>query len=309
MPIHPQCKAFLAALREAKRPAWNEMPLEEARQTFNELPVFGERVAVDNVADDTIAGVPVRIYHVHRSQPRDVIVYFHGGGWVLGGIESHDALCRRLAKAADATVVNVGYRNPPESPFPAAAEDCFTVCDVLGLDHAAYSVTDRIAVVGDSAGGNLAVSVALMARQRGGPQLAGQVLIYPVLDGTMASESYQQFATDHGLTAEVMSWFWEMYTGAGPSSSRHDPLASPAAADDLHGLPPTHLLLAEYDVLRDEGRTFADRLSAAGVPTTVKQYDGMLHGFVHFAELFDDAAVATQQVAERCRQFFADPPL
>lgn len=315
MPIHPQCKAFLASLREAGRPAWNEMPLDEARRTFNELPVFGDRVEVDNVADETIAGVPVRIYHVDRSRPRDVIVYFHGGGWVLGGLESHDALCRRLAKAADATVVNVEYRNPPESPFPAAAEDCFTVCDVLSVDHASYAVTDRIVVAGDSAGGNLAVAVSLMARQRGGPQLAGQVLIYPVLDATMASESYQRFATDHGLTADVMSWFWELYAGAGPNSSRQNPLASPAAADDLSGLPPTHMLLAEYDVLRDEGQAFAERLIAADVPTTVKQYEGMLHGFVHFAALFDEAAVATQELAMRRRELVdhhslpaSDPP-
>ena len=147
------------------------------------------------------------------------------------------------------------------------------------------------------------MAVAMMARHRGGPTLAGQVLIYPVLDSSMSTESYRQFATDHGLTADVMSWFWAMYTGNGQSESRRNPLASPSAAKDVSGLPPTHLLLAEYDVLRDEGRIFADRLSAANVSTTIAHYDGMLHGFVHFAELFDDAAAATDEVAGRCREF------
>ena len=304
MPLHPQSQAFLAALREADKPAWNEMPLDEARETFKTLPFFGQAPEVDNVRDELIAGVPTRIYHVDPERPRDVIVYFHGGGWVLGGIESHDALCRRLASGADATVVGVEYRNPPENPYPAAAEDCFTVCDVLALDHDLFSISNRMVIVGDSAGGNLAVAVSLMARQRGGPALAGQVLIYPVLDSSMSTESYRQFATDHGLTADVMRWFWEMYTGDDQSSSRHDPLASPSFAEDLIGLPPTHVLLAEYDVLRDEGRVFAERLMAAGVPTTVKQYDGMLHGFFHFAELYDDSVAATDEVASHCRDFF-----
>ena len=302
MPLHPQSEAFIAAVREADAPAWNEMPLEEARETFAALPFIGRGPDVDNVKDELIAGVPTRIYHVNEGQPRDVIVYFHGGGWVLGGIETHDAICRRLADAADATVVSVEYRNPPENPFPAAPEDCFTVCDVLALDHASYCVTSRMVVCGDSAGGNLAVAVSLMARQRGGPALAGQVLIYPVLDGSMSTKSYQQFGTDHGLTADMMRWFWQMYTGDGASSSRHDPRASPSAVEDVSGLPPTYLLVAEYDVLCDEGRVFADRLLAANVPTTFQQYDGMLHGFVHCAEWFDDSVAATNDVATHCRK-------
>lgn len=302
MPLHPQSKDFLTMVREADRPAWNEIPLNEARETFNGLNVFGDAPEVDNVRDELIAGVPTRIYHVNQERPRDVIVYFHGGGWVLGCLDSHDAVCRRLAKAADATVISVEYRNPPEDPFPAAAEDSFTVCDVLALDHQSFGVTDRIIVAGDSAGGNLAVAVSLMARQRGGPMLAGQVLIYPVLDSSMSTESYREFADEYGLTADVMGWFWEMYTGAGPASTGSDPLASPTCAKDLSGLPRTHVLLAEYDVLRDEGWAFADRLKAAGVSTTVNQYDGMLHGFFHFAALFDDSTAALTEVASKCRE-------
>jgi acetyl esterase len=304
MPLHPQSKAFIASIREAGRPPWNEMPLAEAREIFDSLDVLGDAPEVDNVADEPIAGVPTRIYHVNPDQPRNLIVYFHGGGWVLGGLDSHDSVCRRLALAADASVVSVGYRNPPEHPFPAAAEDCFTVCDVLAVDHRSFSLANRMVLVGDSAGGNLAVAVSLMSRQRGAPRLSGQVLVYPVLDSRMSTDSYRAYAEDHGLTAEMMSWFWEMYTGDASSGARSDPLASPAAVEDLSGLPPTHILLAEYDVLCDEGRQFAARLAAAGVTTTVSQYDGMLHGFVHFADLFDDAVLATQEVATRCREMF-----
>lgn len=301
MPLHPQSKAFLAMIREANRPAWYELPLEVARQTFNDLGVFGDRPNVDNVSDLNIGGVPTRIFHVDASNPRDVIVFFHGGGWVLGGLDSHDPFCRRLALAADATVVSVDYRQPPENPYPAALEDCFTVCDVLSLDYQSLSLGGRMVLAGDSAGGNLAAAVSLMARDRGGPSLAGQVLVYPVLDGSMSTESHRVLAEDHGLTADVMAWFWDSYTGTGPESSRSSPLASPVAAE-LSGLPPTHILLAEYDVLRDEGQKFAERLMVAGVPTTVNQYDGMLHGFVHFAELFDDSARALEEVATRCRE-------
>ena len=157
MPLHPQSIAFIEAARLAAAPAWYDMPVDEAKKTFSELQFFGDGPEVDSVRDESVAGVPVRIYHVNQKHPRDVIVYFHGGGWVLGDLETHDSLCRRLAQAADATVVSVQYRNPPEHPFPAASEDCFTVCDVLALDHASFGVSNRMVVAGDSAGGNLAV--------------------------------------------------------------------------------------------------------------------------------------------------------
>ena len=168
MTLHPQSQKFLDDIAAANAPNWPDMELDEARSVFDGLPFFGEPPEVAEVIDQEIAGVPVRIYKPAdlppklAKKPLDVIVYFHGGGWVLGSIESHDVLCRRLANAACAAVVSVDYRRPPEDPFPAAVEDCFTVCDVLANDHSSYGLSDRMMVAGDSAGGNLSVAVALM---------------------------------------------------------------------------------------------------------------------------------------------------
>ena len=310
MTLHPQSKSFLEAARVAGTPAWPEMTVEEARKTFDGLPLFGDLVEVAEIHDQEIAGIDVRVYRPGASRDEattaGTIVFFHGGGWVLGGIHSHDAVCRRLAVAAAMPVVSVEYRQPPEDPFPAAAEDCFTVCDALSIEHHRLGLGANMILAGDSAGGNLATAVGLMARRRGGPSFLGQVLIYPVLDASMSTESYRNFADDHGLTAETMAWFWDHYTGDRDALTRRNPIASPTAADDLSGLPPTYLLVAEYDVLRDEGVQFARRLSDAGVPTTLQHCDGMLHGFVHFAGVFDEAAVITREIGRQCQRWASE---
>lgn len=301
MPLHPQSEAFLQQARLANAPAWYEMPVQQARETFSRLPLFGEAPELAIVEDRTVAGVPVRTYrHQATAAASDVIVYFHGGGWVLGNINTHDALCRRIAKASGATVVSVDYRNPPEHPFPAAADDCYAVCQSLAGDASPLKCSGRMVVAGDSAGGNLAMAVALQARD-GGPPICGQMLIYPVLDSTMSSESYQRYAEGFGLTRETMAWFWQIYTGDTETGLRNDPRASPLAANDLGGLPETHVLTAEYDVLRDEGLEMVRRLADAGVPTTHHEQAGMLHGFIHFAGAFDAAIAATLAVGRRCR--------
>ncbi|QDT13569.1 alpha/beta hydrolase [Planctomycetes bacterium K23_9] len=303
MTLHPQAQTFLDAVAEANGPEWYERELSEARTVFDTLPFYGDPPDVAEVSDHTVAGVPVRIYKpVDDCQSAGMIVFFHGGGWVLGSIKSHDVLCRRLALQSGAAVVSVDYRRPPEDPFPAAIEDCFTVCDVIAMDHPALGIGGPMLVAGDSAGGNLAAAVCLMARDRGGPQIAGQVLIYPVLDGTMSGQSYSDFASGVGLTARTMGWFWQMYTGDETTAVRGNPLASPTRETDLSGLPPTHLVAAEYDVLKSEADGFALRLAAAGVELTTKQYDGMLHGFVHFSKPFDDAKLAMGEIAARCRE-------
>ncbi len=310
MTLHPQSQAFLDAMAAANGPNWPDMELGEARRAFDGLPFFGDPPEVGDVSDHQITGIAVRIYKPINAavgdaagRDLDAIVYFHGGGWVLGSIESHDVLCRRLANLSGAAVVSVDYRRPPEDPFPAAVEDCYTVCDVLSLDHASYGISNRMVVAGDSAGGNLCVAVGLMSRERGGPPLQGQVLIYPVLDGSMSGESYEQFAIGYGLTRDTMAWFWKNYTGDSESTSRSNPLASPMNAKDLSGLPAAHVLIAQYDVLKSECEIFAKRLVDAGVPTTTEHSAGMLHGFIHFAEPFDDALPATKEIAKRCRQF------
>ncbi|NND97049.1 MAG: alpha/beta hydrolase, partial [Pirellulaceae bacterium] len=260
MPLHPQSKTFLDAIAEANAPAWFEMELSDARRVFDTMPFFGQPPAVADISDYPIAGVPVRLYRPELNKKHDVIVYFHGGGWVLGSVDSHDVVCRRLALAAGAAVVSVDYRRPPEDPFPAAIEDCFTVCDVLAMDHESFGLSGRMMVAGDSAGGNLSVAVSLMARDRGGPSLAGQMLIYPVIDSAMSGESYQTYGDGFGLTRETMAWFWNNYAGDPTSASRSHPRASPAHEKDLSGLPDTHVLTAEFDVLRSEAELFADRL-------------------------------------------------
>ena len=308
MTLHPQSQAFLDERAKEGAPAWQDMPLDDARQIFDNLPFFGEVLDLAEVTDSEIAGVPVRIYKPSTEGTLDVIVFFHGGGWVLGGIESHDALCRRVAEYSGAAVVSVEYRKPPEDPFPAAVEDCFTVCDVLSMDHASFGFSKKMVVAGDSAGGNLSAAVSLMAAQRGGPEIAGQVLIYPVLDGSLSGESYEQLATGYGLTRDTMAWFWDQYTGSMESAARTNPLASPANAEELSGLPATHMLTVEYDVLRTECETFAQKLRDAGVKVSTQHCDGMLHGFIHFAGPFDDAIPATREVAEKCRELLDQSP-
>lgn len=304
MTLHPQSQAFLDQRRQENAPAWQDVELGDARQLFDELPFFGVFEDVGSVADESIAGVPVRIYKPTTDGPLDVIVYFHGGGWVLGSIKSHDAVCRRLANHSGAAVVSVDYRRPPEDPFPAAIEDCFTVCDVLSMDHASYGLSEKIVVAGDSAGGNLSAAVSLMAANRGGPHLRGQVLIYPVLDSSCSGKSYGDYAIGYGLTRDTMKWFWRNYVGDNDSPSRTNPIASPSHCEDLSAMPPTHVLIAEYDVLKSEGEAFIKRLEDAGVPTTVQHCRGMLHGFVHFAGSFDEAIPATIELAAKCRQMF-----
>jgi acetyl esterase len=304
MSLHPQSRAFLDAAAAARAPQWYERELSDAREVFDTLPFFGQPSEVAEVLDADLAGVPVRIYRPSTcTQTSGVIVYFHGGGWVLGSIASHDVLCRRLANQSGAAVVSVDYRRPPEDPFPAAPEDCFTACDVLSMDHRRFGIGGPMIVAGDSAGGNLAAAVCQMSLQRGGPKISGQVLIYPVLDGSMSGRSYRDYADGYGLTSKTMAWFWQCYTGDSDSSGRSNPLASISRQTDLSGLPPTHVITAEYDVLRSEIDDYETRLRKAGVKVSAKQYNGMLHGFIHFSEPFDESAVAIADIASISRKF------
>jgi acetyl esterase len=283
--MDPQVRAFLAAANASPQPAIETLPIATVRKQYASLtPIFHPYVDLARVTDlRTDAGVSLRIYQpASRSRgPQPGIVYFHGGGWVMGDLETHDTLCRQLAYHAAAVVIAVDYRRAPEHPFPAAFDDAFAavrqVCDrasSMGLD------ATRIAVAGDSAGGNLAAAVALKARDAGGPTIAMQCLLYPVLDHGCDSESYRSFATEHGLTAAKMHFFWRSYLGGADGGQ---PYASPLRAKDLTGLPPAHIITAEYDVLRDEGEAYARRLRSAGVRVELERCAGMIHGFLHYA--------------------------
>lgn len=280
-----------------------------ARKAFERLrlPIPAEPVA--HVENRTIPGpagaVPVRIYRAADiATPAPALVYFHGGGWVIGDLDSHDNFCRALANRTDAVVVSVDYRLAPEHRYPAAAEDCYAATRWVAEYGAAIGVDGaRIAVAGDSAGGNLAAVVALLARDRGGPSLRHQVLIYPVADHDFETPSYRDNATGYLLTRASMQWFWNHYVP--DETQRGEVHASPLRAEKLVGLPAATVITAEYDPLRDEGEAYGARLREAGVATVATRYDGQVHGFVSLFEVFDQGKLAIEQIASALRAALA----
>ena len=306
MPLTAQAQTFLEAVAALNRPGWEELTPEQGREVFNALgDLFGEGPPISRVEDRSLPnGVDVRIYADPRSagsvglrQP--VVMFFHGGGWVLGNLETHDSLCRRLAKESGCTIVAVDYPLSPEARFPQALQQCYDATMYV-VDHADELgvLGDSLAVLGDSAGGNLAAALAMKSRDEGGPAIKLQVLLYPVIEPNFETETYKRFGEKHGLSRANMKWFWQQYLG----DQQVVALAAPSRAASLTGLPPAHVVTAEYDVLRSEGEGYARSLSAAGVPTTTRRYDGNLHGFMHFAGMFDDGVAATRDVGNVLKQ-------
>jgi len=259
----------------------------------------GDAPDVARVENHTLpSGVHVRLY-AHGDEPAPVIVFFHGGGWVLGNLETHDPMCRRLATESQCAVLAVDYGLSPENAFPGPIDDCYeATCFVA--DHADRMKIDatRIAVAGDSAGGHLAASVALRGRDRSGPPIALQALWYPVIEADFETESYQRFAEGFGLTRDSMKWFWQQFLGDHSEPNE----ASPAYAKSHRDLPPAIVVTAEYDVLRDEGVRYAQRLRDAGIDVTHRPVEGMLHGFLHFAGLFDTGVQVGRELAQEIGQ-------
>ncbi len=303
MPLHPQAQAFVDTLATKRGPGWTEMTPAEARKAYDSLTeLVGTGPELHQIEDRSLPDMlPVRIYRPSATRPLPVVMYFHGGGWELGNIETHDTLCRRLAQGSGCTVVSVDYRLAPEHHFPTALEDCCTATRYVA-EHAAEIGIDpaRIAVCGDSAGGNLAAGTALKLRDENGPKLHSQWLIYPVIEANFEGGSYRAFGAGHGLTRAEMQWFWDQYVPK--AEDRTNPYVAPILAKSLAGLPPAHVLTAEYDVLRDEGEAYAARMKAEGVPVTLQRYDGMLHGFVHFSEPFDDGKRAVADLARALKE-------
>ena len=306
MPLDPQAKTVLDMINAA--PGFDlEGDPAEARAFYEQMNVPDASTPVDRVEDRTIPGpggeIPVRIYAGSSDNPLPVLVFFHGGGWVIGGIETHDTTCRQLAAGTGCLVVSVDYRLAPENPFPAAPDDCYAATAWVA-EHAAEIGGDpaRIAVGGDSAGGNLAAVISLMARERGGPNLAHQLLIYPVTDYAFATGSYADNAEGYMLTLPMMEWFWNHYLADPDQGS--DPLASPLRAGSLLGLPPATVITAEFDPLRDEGEAYATRLGEAGVKTGLTRYDGVFHGFFGMGALIDTGAQAMDDACAALRATF-----
>jgi acetyl esterase len=310
MPLDPQAAKLLELLKMLGLPPVEMLSPIAARAQV--APVRGVPQPVFRVADRQISGsagpLPVRVYWPEPSQTQDapppVVVFFHGGGWVLCNLETHDAACRGLANAAECVVVAVDYRLAPEHKFPAAVEDAFAATKWV-TEHAAELGVDplRVVVAGDSAGGNLAAAVCLMAKELGGCRPAYQVLIYPVTNYAFETASYRDNAEGYMLTRSAMIWFWDQYL-ARPEDGSH-PYASPLRAADLSGLPPALVLTAEYDPLRDEGEAYAARLQAAGVAVQTRRYDGMIHGFLRRGDVFDRAHEMLQEIGQVLRNAFS----
>ena len=282
MPLHPDYEAMLAAMEELDGPKIIEMQVADARAMYRMMQPAADTpvVNVETTAIDGPGGeIPLRVYTPSEvDAPPPIAMMFHGGGWVIGDLETADGQSRELCAGAGCVVVSVDYRLAPEHRFPAAVEDCFAATRWASENAAALGGDPaRLAVIGDSAGGNLAAVVALLARDAGGPDIAAQVLVYPVTDGVrFETASYRDCAEGYMLTAEAMHWFWDKYADPG---ERSDFRASPALAADLSRLPPALVMTAEYDPLRDEGEAFAKALEAAGNTVECVRFDGFLHGF------------------------------
>jgi acetyl esterase len=304
LPLHDQIAALLNAPQaKAARPIY-EITLAEAR-------ILGERLAMGQGAPAEVAhvcnryidrpggAIPVRLYkHESEATPEPVIVYLHGGGFVIGSLDSFDRVCRRIAATSGCAVLSVDYRLAPESPYPAANDDAYTVLQWVGSDKAASWGLDRtrIAMAGDSAGGTLVASAALRAQRHNGPAIRHQTLIYPAVDLTERSYlSKIENATGYQLTTAAVEWFYAQYL---PDRSRAmDPDCSPLLALDLHGQPPATVITAEFDPLRDEGVAYAKALSAAGVPVEHIRMDGMIHGFLNFIALVADCSAMLDRLS------------
>jgi acetyl esterase len=294
MPLDPQAKVvidMIEALGVAELTADTDPSTVRAMMNAAVLP---SGIEIASVTERKIPGpngpVPVRIYRPAGDAPKPVVVYYHGGGWVLGSLETHDGTCRRLADGADAVVVSVDYRMGPEDRFPAAVDDSYAALRWVAANAAELGADPtRLVVAGDSAGGNLAAVVSQLARD-GGPAIRFQLLIYPVTDHEFTSVSMEENAEGFYLTRDAMRWFYDHYLN--DPAEGDDPRVSPMRNADLSMLPPAFVLTAEYDPLRDQGIAYADALRGAGNTVAMTMYEGLFHGFFSMFDLIDAGKAA-----------------
>lgn len=297
-PLHPDALKIIATLKENNVPEWYTLGPVRAREVYDaRTKLFANiRTAVGHVVDRVIDGpggdLRVRLYYpepaVADADPQllPALLYLHGGGWVLGNLESHDELCRRLCAATDAVVLAVEYRLAPEHPFPAPLDDCAAAFGWLADSAQELGVDPtRIAVGGDSAGGNLSAGLCVWVRDHGGPKLAAQILLYPAIVPQWENLSYYENAYGKFISRADCRWFWENYLGATPSNN---PYAAPGTAE-LAGLPPALIITAGHDPLRDDGEIYGHQLDEAGNDVTIRRYGGMMHGFLGIPVQIEDA--------------------
>jgi acetyl esterase len=305
--LDPELRAWMEAADAERLPRLETMSVAEARliRAAGFKKMGGVPVELGRVQELRIPGpageIAARVYANDAGGARACLVYLHGGGFVIGDLETHEALCRALAEGSDAVVIAVDYRRAPEEKFPAAVEDAHAAT-VWIVENAGRLGVDarRIAVGGDSAGGTLATVVAMRCRDAGGPALAAQVLIYPITDmSSFETHSYLEFAADYQLTRTAMQWFAGHYLAN--AEDGHNPEASPLLAKDLSGLPPALVISAEFDPLRDEGEAYAERLREAGVAVTAVRYPGMIHGFAAMLGVLEAGRRVVGEVGEFVR--------
>ena len=279
MPLNPEYQALLEQMAQLEGPPLVDLPVEVGREMYRTMQPEAPEIEVGAVLDTDADGVPVRVYQPVGEGPFPVVMMFHGGGWVIGDLTTADGQSREVCRQVEAVVISVDYRLAPEHPFPAAADDCYAATLWAARNARRYrGDPGRLALAGDSAGGNLAAVVAQMIRDKGGPAVAFQLLVYPVTDGVNFDRpSYHENGQDYMLTTDSMHWFWNHYAPNG--EDRRNPYASPLLAENLTGLPPALVMTAEYDPLRDEGEAYAEMLGKAGVDAELIRCDGLIHGF------------------------------
>ena len=308
MPLHPKVQALLTAQRLSGAPPTHTLSPDRARADMRAqvAAVSGSIAAVarveDHEAPSPAGPVPVRLYTPAGSGPFAGVVYFHGGGFVVGDLDTHDPLCRQIASRLGAVVCAVHYRLAPEHPFPAAPDDALAAARWFLAHTGAFAVDPaRAFVMGDSAGGTLATVTALALRGEPGTRFRGQVLIYPIADHVEAgSASYETYAEGYGLTRDSMRWFLRHYL-ADPADAT-DPRVCPLRMPDLSGLPSTFVVTAEYDVLRDEGERYVERLREDGVDVTFARAEGLHHGFIRLFGILDEPAAWIDRIGEWTRR-------
>ena len=314
MTIDPQVQVVLDAIAKAEaegRPQSHEMTPQDARQFYLDTrgavspPPEDVEFVADIYVDGAAGPIPVRYYRPMGSKEADVlpaVVFFHGGGWVVGDLDTHDVVCRQLANEGRFAVLSVDYRLAPEARFPAAVDDCFAVVNWALKGASGLKINpERIAVSGDSAGGTLSIACAKMALDQGS-SVVFQALIYPATNMHRATSSHTKFAEGYLLTKDAQDWYHEQYLSS--ETDKDDWRASPMLIEDLSGMPPAYVMTAGYDPLRDEGKAYADRLAESGVPVIYKCHEGMIHAFITMGKIIDETDIALKEIAGHVKDAF-----
>ncbi|GAB4184937.1 MAG: alpha/beta hydrolase [Simkaniaceae bacterium] len=308
MPIHPKLQEIIDQTNASHLPPQSEIPIEKARESFYKLRLLaGDPQPVAKILNQAIPGpsgnILTRIYYPNEEENQPVLVYFHPGGFVKGDIESHDIICRDICNAAECAVMSVNYRLAPENKFPAQMEDGYAALNYLQSNaREIHCDKNRIAVGGESSGANLAAVLTHFVKEKGGPQIIFQVLIYPQTDYTRQFPSHKEFAKGYLLEEESLIWYANQYLPE--SADPRNPKISPLWAEDFSNLPPAFIITAEYDPLRDEGEAYAQKLKEAGIKVIHHRYEGMTHGFFQMGGILDAANRAMEEVGEALKLAF-----